>query len=198
MRVQMSYHIFSNLSKLLDGDLAKKSGRESFPLTQCIDNVTVLFHLRPTANVSTNVNSRKMSNIWSKMINVWDIYIGNTHKTSKKIMDCHLSDILWILKNGQILDSFASHFEQNFDATTSHTDLLKYMTLKLVNHLNLIGTMKTFMKPNWNLCMEERLRILKKIRNKCVMFTNKKLEIYVDFWHKTTFYQFFLTTDEHV
>ena len=32
------------------------------------------------------------------------IYIGNTQKTSKKIMDGHFSDILRLLKNGQKYD----------------------------------------------------------------------------------------------
>ena len=75
-------------------------------------------------------------------------------------MDGHFSDILCLLKNGQRLDSFTAHFEQHFNYTTSRTDIRKYMTFKVVKQLNLIGAMKTFMKPNCNLCMEERLTIL--------------------------------------
>ena len=77
-------------------------------------------------------------------------------------MNGHFSDLLRLLKNGQKSDSFAAHFEQHFNTTTSRTDLRKYMTFKVVKQLNTIGAMKTFAKPNCNLCMEERLTILKK------------------------------------
>ena len=94
------------------------------------------------------------------------IYIGNTQKTFKKIMDGHLSDLLCLLNNGQKSDSFSAHFEQHFNTTTSRTDLRKYMTFKVLNQLNPIGAMKTITKPNCNLCMEELLTILKKLLDK--------------------------------
>ena len=58
--------------------------------------------------------------------------------------------------------------------------------------------MKTFTKPNCNLFTEERLTILKKLREKCVTVMNKNSEIYGAFRHKTTSYQFFLSTDDPV
>ena len=76
-------------------------------------------------------------------------------------MDGHFSDLLCLLKNGQKSDSFAAHFKQNINTTTARTYVIKYMAFKLVNQLNPIGAMKTFAKPNCNICMEERLTILK-------------------------------------
>ena len=70
------------------------------------------------------------------------IYIGNTQKTSKKIMDGHFSDILRLLKNGQKYDWFAAHFKQNFNSTTSRTDVYKWMTFKVVKQLNPVRAMK--------------------------------------------------------
>ena len=61
------------------------------------------------------------------------IYIGNTQQTFKKIMDGHFSDLQRLLKNGQKSDSFAPHFVQHFDDTTSRTDLRKYTMFKVVN-----------------------------------------------------------------
>ena len=90
------------------------------------------------------------------------IYIGNTQQTFKKRMDGNFSDIQRLLKNRQKSDSFVVHFVQHFNTTTSRTDLRKYMTFKVVNNLNLIGAMKTFTKPNCNIFMQERLKILKK------------------------------------
>ena len=72
------------------------------------------------------------------------------------------------------------------------------MTLKLVNQLNPIGAMKTLKKINCNLGMEERFTILKKLRDKCVMFMNNNLDIYRACRNKTTFHRFFLSTDDPV
>ena len=71
------------------------------------------------------------------------IYISNTQQKLKKRTDGHFSDLLRLLKNGQKSDSFAAHFKQNFNITTSRTDLRKYMTFKVVKQLNPIVEMKT-------------------------------------------------------
>ena len=58
-------------------------------------------------------------------------------------------------------NSFAAHSEQHFNTTTSRTDLRKYMKFKVVKQLSPVGAMKTFTKPNCNLCMQACLIILK-------------------------------------
>ena len=126
------------------------------------------------------------------------IYIGNTQQTFKKRMDDNLSDLQRLIKNGKKSDSFAARFVQHFNTTTSRTDLCKYMTLKVVKKLNLIGTMKTFTKTNFNLCIQERLTILKKLREKSVTEMNKNSDIYGACRHKTTFHRFYLRTDDTV
>ena len=70
------------------------------------------------------------------------IFIGNTQQIFKKRMDGHFSDLQRLLKNGQKSDSFSAHFVQQFNTTTSCTDLHKYMTFKVVKQLNPIGAMK--------------------------------------------------------
>ena len=115
------------------------------------------------------------------------IYIGNTQKT-QKIMYGHFSDLLRLLKKGQKPDSFAAHSKHHFDYNTSRTDLHKYMAFKIVKQINPIGAMKTFTKPNCNLCMEECLTIPKKLYEKRVTVMNNNLEIYGAYWHKTTFH----------
>ena len=113
-------------------------------------------------------------------------------------MDSHFSDLLHLLKNGQKSHSFYANFGQHFNSTTSHTDLRIYMTFKVVNQLNTIFAMKTFMKPNYNLCMEELSTILKKLRDKCVTIMQKNLEIYGSCRHKMNFRRFCLSIDDHV
>ena len=100
------------------------------------------------------------------------IYIGKTQQTFKKRMDGNFSDPLCLLKNGQKSDSFAAHFEQHFNTNMSRTYICKYMSFKLVKQINPIGAMKSFTKPNFNLCIEERLTILKKLRDKRVTIMN--------------------------
>ena len=103
-------------------------------------------------------------------------------------MDGNLSDLLRLLNNGQKSDSFAAHFEKYFNTFMSRTDIRKYMTFKLVNKLKTIGAPKTFTKTNCNLCMEDRLRTLKKIHEKRFTVMNKYLEIYGVCRHKMTFH----------
>ena len=70
------------------------------------------------------------------------------------------------------------------------------MTFKVVKQLNPIGAMKTFTKPNCNLCMEERLTILKNLRDKLFTIMNNNSEIYGACRHKTFFHRVFLRTDD--
>ena len=72
------------------------------------------------------------------------------------------------------------------------------MEFKLVKQLNPIVAMETFTKPNFNLCMEERLTIIKNLHDKCVTNMNKNSDIYGACRHKTTFHQFCLSTDDPV
>ena len=126
------------------------------------------------------------------------IYIGNTQQTFKKIMDSHLSNILRLLQNGKIYYSFSAHLDQHFNTTMSRTYLWKYMTFKVVKQLNPIGAMKTFTKPNFNLCMEERLAFLKIPRDKRVTIMNNNSKIYGACRHETTLRRFCLSTDDPV
>ena len=113
-------------------------------------------------------------------------------------MDGHFSDLQRLLKNGQKSDSFDAHLVQHFNTTTPRTDIRKYMMFKVVNKLNPIGAKKKFTKPNCNLCMQERLMILKNLRDKRVTVMNKNSEIYGAFRHKTTFHRFCLITDDPI
>ena len=113
-------------------------------------------------------------------------------------MNGHFYDLLRLLKNGQKLDEFAAHFEQHFNTTMSRIDLRKCIKFKVVKQLNQIGAMKTFTKPNCNLCIQERLKILKKLRDKRVTVVNKNSEIYRACRYKMTFHRFCLSTDDPV
>ena len=72
------------------------------------------------------------------------------------------------------------------------------MTFKVIKQLNPIRAMKKFTKPNCNLCMQERLTILKKLRDKRITVMKNNSEIYGACWHKTTFHRFCLSNDDPV
>ena len=99
-------------------------------------------------------------------------------------------------KKEQKSDLSAAHFEQHYNATTSRTDLCKYTTFKLGKQLNPIGAMKTYTKSNCKLCTEERLMVLRNIRDKHVTVMNNNSEIFRACRQKTTFNLFFLSTDD--
>ena len=92
---------------------------------------------------------------------------------TQKRMDSHFSYILRLLKNWQKSYSFAAHFEQHLNITTTRTYLRNYMTFKVVKQINPIGAMKTSTKRNYNICMEEPYMILKKLCDKRVTVMNK-------------------------
>ena len=89
--------------------------------------------------------------------------------------------------NDNKLYSSAAHCEQHLKYSTSRTCILNYMRIKVVKRINHIGTMKTFTKPNYSLCMEEPLTIPKRLHGKHITLMIKKIGIYGTFWHKTTF-----------
>ena len=60
------------------------------------------------------------------------------------------------------------HLELHFKSTKSGTVLRKCMSFKLAKQINPFGAITLFTKPNNNLFIEERLTILKNLRDKCV------------------------------
>ena len=110
MRVQMSYHIFNNISELINGYLAAKIGqgilsadlidRECNCYLPYMVNSECVYEGKPPKNCL----------IYKVQCYMYEAtYIGNTKPTFKKIMDGHFSDLLRLLKNGQKSDSFAAY-----------------------------------------------------------------------------------------
>ena len=69
----------------------------------------------------------------------------------------------------------------SYPVTTIYAErayLRECIIFKVVNNLKPISSMQFFTKPNCNLCMEERLTILKNIHEKRVMLMNKNVDIY--------------------
>ena len=199
LRVRMSYHRYNNLAELLNQDLAAKIGRGIFSKDLMDRECNCSLQYKINGKCVYEGKCRSKCIIYEvKYSTCKDIYIGNTQQNFKKRMDVHFPDLQRLLKNGQKSDSFAAHFLQHFNSTTSRKELHKCMMFKVINQLNPIGTMKKFTKPNCNLCMQEILTILKMLRDKRVTVMNKNLEIYGAFRHKTCFHIFCLSTDDPI
>ena len=69
-------------------------------------------------------------------------------------------------------------------------DLLLCMEFNVVNNFNHIVTMETSTKPNFSLCIDKRLTVLKNIRGKCVIIMNKNLDIYKACRNNKNFHRF--------
>ena len=144
----MSVHIFNNLAELLYAYLAAKIGR--WVLSKDLMDRECNYYLPYKVNRQCVYEGK----FWSKCLiyevkcSMCDaIYIGNTQQELKKIMDGHFSDLLRPLNNGQISDLFAAHLEHQLNSTMSRIYLRKYMTFKVVNELNTIGTIKYLQNP---------------------------------------------------
>ena len=127
----MSYHIFNNLTELINGDLAAKIVREIFSKD--------LMDRKCNCSLPSKVNRKCVYEgkyrfrciIYEVKCSMRDaIYIGKNQKNFKKIMNGHFYDLLRLLKNGEKPESFAAHFKQHFNTTTSHTDLRKHTAFK--------------------------------------------------------------------
>ena len=195
----MSYHRFNTLAELINGDIAARIAQAIFS-KYLLDRECNCY--LPSKVNGTCVYEGKCQSICIIYEGQWcmcdAIYIGKTQQSFKKRIDGHFSDLQRLHKNGKKSDSFAAHFVQQFKNTTSRTDPRKCMTFKVLKQLNPIGALKTFTKPNCNLCMQEHLTILKKPRDKRVTVMNKNSEICGACWHKTTFHKFCLSTDDPV
>ena len=195
----MFYYRFNNLAELLNGDLTAKLGRGIFSKDLMDRECNCSLPSKVNGKCVYEGKCRSRCIIYEVKCCMCDaIYIGNTQQTVKKRMDGHYSDLQRLLKNGQKSDWFAAHFVQPFNNTTSRTNLRKCMTFKVIKQLNTIGAMKTFTKSNCNLCMQERLTILKMLRDKRITVMNRNSEIYGAFRHKTTIHRFCLSTNDPV
>ena len=98
----MSYHIFNNLAELLNGDLAKKIGRGIFSkdLMDRKCNCSIPYKVNGKCVYKGKRQSRCI--IYEVKYSICDaIYIGNTQKNFKKIMDGHFFNLQRLLKNGK-------------------------------------------------------------------------------------------------
>jgi GIY-YIG catalytic domain len=191
LRVSMSYHRFSNLREVFQGDLSKK-------LT--LDVKSKDFE---TLECNCRLGSEKRcgyDNMCRKSIIVYKvecketskIYIGNTQQYFKKRMQQHFNDVKKLHTFGEKSDSYAKHFAMQLSNLPTTTPQIQRESIRcsVLWQGNPISVVKTFGTPNCALCNKERIEILKQSKKDSNSLINSCNEIYGACRHKPKFHRY--------
>jgi GIY-YIG catalytic domain len=179
LRISMSYHRFTNLREIFQGDLSKKLTvnvvSKDFETLQCN------CRLGPEKICGYNNVCRKSIVVYKVVCkNTSKVYIGNTQQHFKRRMQQHFNDVKKLHQLGQKSDSYAKHFANqflNFDNLTPQFQR-NSITCDILWQGNPISVVKTFGTAKCALCNKERLEILKHSRKNPESLINSCTEIY--------------------
>ena len=102
LKVRMSYHRYTNLEELLNGDLAAKIGRGIFSKDLMDGEYNCSLPSKVNRKCVYKGKCQSKCIIYEVKCSTCNaIYIGNTQQTFKKIMDGRFSDLQHLLTNGQ-------------------------------------------------------------------------------------------------
>ena len=175
LRLLMSYHKFPNMGENLQGDLTSKLmegiGLNDFQKLKC------------NCNKNTKMNGECIygDNCRASMV-VYKaeskccgkVYVDNTQQKLKIRMGQHFLETKNLANgNGKISDTFAKHFASHLKEKMEKGDLRKAKTcdvrdlvkMSILWEGNPISCNKSFGKISCQLCMNERIEILKQIKS---------------------------------
>jgi hypothetical protein len=196
----MSYHRFTNLREIFQGDLSRKLTLDV--ISKDFEPLDCNCRLGPDKKCGYD-------NVCRKSIVVYIVeckksakfYIGNTQQHFKKRMQQHFNDVKKLHKDGEKSDSYAKHFASQFSDINTLTPELQRnnITCKILWQGNPINVVKTFGTPNCALCNRERLEILKHSRKDPESLINSCNKIYGACRHNPKFHRYksrYPSTDE--
>ena len=188
LRVSMSYHRFTNLREIFQGDLTYKltSGVTSkdFDTLECNCRME---------QCGYNNHCRKPIVVYKiECLNTNKSYIGNTQQHFKNRMQQHFSDVKKLHQLGIKSDSYARHFAEQLSHFPTITPTLQRNSIKcsILWQGNPISVVKTFGTPDCALCNRERLEILKLSRKDPKSLINSRNEIYGACKHNPKFHRY--------
>lgn len=190
----MSYHKFSNLREIFQGDLSTKImegiGSRDFINRSCNCNKSTLINgLCPFKGKCRH--SMVVYSLKCKECNM--TYIGQTQQTLKNRTNQHCNDVKKLVERGEASDSFAKHMaERHFCAKekVKAGQVRKLMEIKVEWQGNPISCVKSFNKFSCQLCTKERLEIMKRTFKNPKSTINSCGEIFGACKHKTKFHRF--------
>ena len=193
LRFSMSYHRFSNLRDIFQGDLNRKlmDGVLScdFMDLPCNCNNAMKRH----GKCVYNGNCRKMCVVYKVTCRKCKyFYIGNMQQRMKNHQGQHLDDIKKLVMKGIHSDSFAEHFAHHCEKgiKPSNKDLREMMKFRFIWQGNPISCMKMFGKLDCSLCMRERIKISKAQQLEEAYLINSCYEMFGVCRHKMKFHRF--------
>ena len=193
----MSYHKFTNLGEIFQGDLNNKlmegiTSKDFMDLKcNCMNSTKV------NGNCMYGGNCRKSIVIYKATCTECGCYyIGNTQQKLKTRMNQHFTDTKNLVNNNKLSDSFAKHFASHFQDKNhiSRGDVRKITNMEILWQGNPISSIKTFKNLNCNLCTKERLEIYKFMKldkkNKTKLLINSLNELYGGCRHNPKFHRY--------
>ena len=162
----MSYHKFSNIGEIFQGDLNSK----------LMNNITSKDFMDLDCNCrrSSTVNGnciyggkcRKSIVIYKATCTECGcFYIGNTQQKLKERMNAHFNETKQLVNDNILSDSFAKHFAGHFvnNERIARGDVRNITKIEILWQGKPISSIKTFKKLNCNLCTKEKeLRSIKR------------------------------------
>ena len=205
IRVSMSYHRFTNLREIFNGDMMTKLNADIVSL----DFTTRECNCQTKATTGCNYNNHCRQPIVvyearrNRIIPGYGpkAYIGVTQQFLKKRMQSHVSETRGYYQYLQNLrgkpkntDTFARFFavEAMISGIQNPTtdDIRSLYTLNILWQGDPIRTVKTFGTNHCILCNQERLEIFKRMRTKPNRLINDQDEIFNTCRHKPRFHRF--------
>jgi len=215
LRISMSYHKFSNLRGIFQGDLSRKLSKgiksRDFMDEKCNCNakskVDGLCMWRGRCRNKVVVY-QVTCKVCKSCDGIGKTYIGNTQGNAKGRLMTHLSETKRLANGGKKSDSFAAHFvghiseEKKKDESTTIPELREMMEVDILWQGDGIRCSKSFGRADCNLCMKERTEILKLKKKNPKGLINSNNEFYGACRHKTKFHRYItantLSTDEAI
>ena len=188
----MSYHRFTNLREIFQGDLTHKLNMD----VESKDFEQLDCNCRLGREKKCGYNNLCRSSvvlvvykIECKITN--KVYIGNTQQHLKNRMQQHFADVRKLHKLGEKSDSYAKHFAEQFVNFDDVNNTLQRNSIycSIIWQGNPISAVKTFGTTNCTLCAKERLEIMKLSRYKPHLLINSCNEIYGACRHKPKFHR---------
>ena len=194
LRISMSYHRFSNLRDIFQGDLSRK----------LLANITSLEFMDEKCNCQKSSLReggvcmfggkcrQKMVVYKAICLETGKYYIGQTQNNVKERMNKHVSETTGLIKGGKPQDSFARHFAELFEGKGRATarEVKDKFRVEILWQGDPISCMKTFKKVGCKLCMMERVHILKAEKEDCKNLINVNEELFGACKHNAHFHRY--------
>jgi hypothetical protein len=187
----MSYHRFTNLREIFQGDLSKKLTLDI--VSKDFETLSCNCRLGPNKSCGYGNICRNSIVVYKvECVNTSKVYIGNTQQYFKKRMQQHFNDVKKLHSQSIKSDSYAKHFAEQLSNFEDISPTLQRSNIRcsILWQGNPINVVKTFGTSNCALCNKERIEILKQSKKDPKSLINSCNEIYGACRHHPKFHRY--------